>query len=203
MVKKAARDWSGLPHEMLVEIVTRIPAAEDFTAFRGVCTSWRAAASKDNYGKSFSRIPPLLMLAENAGDEREFYNLSSRKITMGLSVPGAKGKLLIEARFGWLFTVVVSSGEVNLLNPFSGAQIPLPNFKTCPEFRDIDWNSRLLFMNRAILSANPWYTSDFTLMIIFGSTRYLGFWRPNNLSWTRTKSSPLYCALAGAGLKSP
>ncbi|CAI9094200.1 OLC1v1029894C1 [Oldenlandia corymbosa var. corymbosa] len=108
-------DWSTLIHEMLVEIAKRIPVVADFMAFRGICASWRAAATKDKFVHSLRRVP-FLMLAEKGGsDEREFYSLSRRKIAMRLPLPEIKGKKCMEAGFGWFLTVS-NSGEVRRLD---------------------------------------------------------------------------------------
>ncbi|CAI9089544.1 OLC1v1024134C1 [Oldenlandia corymbosa var. corymbosa] len=42
-------DWSSLLPDLLSEIAIRIHCADDFMAFRGVCTSWRAVATKDKF----------------------------------------------------------------------------------------------------------------------------------------------------------
>ncbi|KAL3498494.1 hypothetical protein ACH5RR_041226 [Cinchona calisaya] len=56
-------DWSQLIPDLLVSIAKRIQSVEDFVAFGGVCSSWRAAAIKDNFVESWPTVP-LLMLAE-------------------------------------------------------------------------------------------------------------------------------------------
>ncbi|CAI9094464.1 OLC1v1030209C1 [Oldenlandia corymbosa var. corymbosa] len=157
------RDWSGLLPELLAEISIRIPSTEDFMAFRGVCSPWRAAASKDKFVNSCHAIP-LLMLPEKRhgrSDEREFYSLSRRKIAMRLPLPEAKG-------------------EVNLLNPFSRSLIHLPNLTKFP----VPECYRCTSVQKAVFSANPCHTPDFVLMVIHSLSLRLGFWRPGNSSWT-------------------
>ncbi|XP_027096155.1 probable F-box protein At1g44080 [Coffea arabica] len=83
-------DWSELLPDLLIMIARRIQLMEDFMAFRGVCTSWRAAASVDNFVKSWPTVP-LLMLAEKKDtDYRKFYSLSRGKIWRRMPLPEAK-----------------------------------------------------------------------------------------------------------------
>ncbi|XP_027099107.1 probable F-box protein At1g44080 [Coffea eugenioides] len=178
-------DWSELLPDLLIMIARRIQLMEDFMAFRGVCTSWRAAASVDNFVKSWPTVP-LVMLAEKKDtDYREFYSLSRGKIWRRMPLPEAKGKKCIESR-GWLITIS-SSGDMSLLHPFSRAQIELPNQSTFPEH---DINPDPFFnVTSAVLSASPSETSDFVVVIVGGGGRFLLLWRPGDMSWTRIESA--------------
>ncbi|KAL3497857.1 hypothetical protein ACH5RR_040589 [Cinchona calisaya] len=70
-------DWSELLPDLLFMIARKIQVVKDFTAFRGVCTSWRGAASKQDFNKPWPRQFPLLMLSEKQeSDDREFISLS-------------------------------------------------------------------------------------------------------------------------------
>ncbi|CAI9094465.1 OLC1v1030210C1 [Oldenlandia corymbosa var. corymbosa] len=98
------RDWSGLLPELLAEISMRIPSIEEFMAFRGVCSPWRAAANKDKFVQSCPAIPLLMLLGRRCG------------------------------RFGWLFTLDNDSEEANLLNPFSRSLSHLSNLTNFPGY---------------------------------------------------------------------
>ncbi|CAI9096504.1 OLC1v1032666C1 [Oldenlandia corymbosa var. corymbosa] len=105
--------------QILVLVAKQIPSVEDFLAFSGDCTSWRAAASINKFdnNSAASRKVPLVMLADKPdSDDREFYNRSKGKISMRLSLPEAKSKRWMEAGFGWLLLTSESSGELTLLN---------------------------------------------------------------------------------------
>ncbi|KAK4735298.1 hypothetical protein R3W88_009559 [Solanum pinnatisectum] len=41
------------------------------------------------------------------------------------------------------------------------------------------------FICKAVLTANPSHTSDYLLMVIKGGIRFLSFWRPGDVRWTR------------------
>ncbi|KAL3499367.1 hypothetical protein ACH5RR_038460 [Cinchona calisaya] len=160
-------DWSELMQDLLVMIAKRIQLVEDFTAFRGVCTSWRAAASKQNFEKSWPTLPMLMLAEKKDSDDREFYSLSRGKIWRTLPLPEAKGKKCIETR-GWLLTIT-SSGDMKLLHLFSRVQIELPHltfpYYECDEYEDGE-ERPYSFIRRAVLSANPSETSNFVLMVV-------------------------------------
>ncbi|XP_027083920.1 uncharacterized protein [Coffea arabica] len=145
---------------------------EGFLAFRGVCTSWRAAAGEATFNKTWPG-PPWIMLAENKeGADREFYSLAKGRNCSRLFLPEAREKKCMESR-GWFIALGVS-GEMSLLHPFSRAQIELPHITTFPE--------------RAVLSASPSETSDYVVMVVHGGGQYLGYWRPGDESWTGIES---------------
>ncbi|KAL3499365.1 hypothetical protein ACH5RR_038458 [Cinchona calisaya] len=178
-------DWSELLQDLLVMIAKRIQLVEDFTAFSGVCTSWRAAASKQNFEKSWPTLPMLMLAEKKDSDDREFYSLSRGKIWRTLPLPEAKGKKCIETR-GWLLTIT-SSGDMKLLHPFSRVQIELPHltfpYYECDEYEDGE-ERPYSFIRRAVLSANPSETSNFVLMVVHSCGTNLGFWRSGDKSWT-------------------
>ncbi|CAI9089548.1 OLC1v1024138C1 [Oldenlandia corymbosa var. corymbosa] len=159
-------------------------------AFRGVCTSWRAVATKDKFVPSWPPIVPLLMLPghENANHEREFYSISQRSTSLRLSLPEAKGKRCIGVRFGWVLTIA-NSGEITLLNPFSRECMILPRLKRFPKYKGYRTDPFCFFIKQAVLSHNPSNGSDFTLMTIAYGSRFLAFWRPGNPEWTRIPRS--------------
>ncbi|KAL3497856.1 hypothetical protein ACH5RR_040588 [Cinchona calisaya] len=184
-------DWSELLPDLLFMIARKIQVVKDFTAFRGVCTSWRGAASKQDFNKPWPRQFQLLMLSEKQeSDDREFISLSKGPniIWKTLSLPEIRGKRCIESR-GWLITLG-NSGEVNLLNPFSHVQIELPNQTTFPEYEYQDLDNETFaytFLQRAVLSASPSDTSDFVFMVSHGCGFSQSYWRPGDKSWTGVK----------------
>ena len=90
--------WSSLLPDLLVSIATKIQLVEDFMAFRGVCTSWRAAAHVDKFVKSWPNVPLLMLAEKEDSDDREFYSLSRGRIWRTLSLPEAKDKKCVESR---------------------------------------------------------------------------------------------------------
>ncbi|CAI9094443.1 OLC1v1030187C1 [Oldenlandia corymbosa var. corymbosa] len=176
------RDWSGLLPEMLEQIATRIRVVEDFMAFRGVCTCWRSAVTKGQFLNSSPNTTPLLMLPEE------------KKIVMRLTVPKAKDKWCMRARFGWLLTVdfYAATAEADLLNPISGAKMTLPSIDTFPDYVGSEYirNANKPFITKAVLSADPSRTSDFVLMVVHTFGDFFGFWRSRDSSWSKIESPP-------------
>ncbi|XP_016507143.2 putative F-box protein At1g65740 [Nicotiana tabacum] len=180
-------NWAELPHELLVLIAKRVKVIEDFIAFGAVCTSWRTAATKENFDV-FSPQVPLLMLADDKDDDyREFYSLSKGKVSRILYLPEARGRECFPSE-GWLFTMSYY-GEFNLLHPFSRTQIQLPSPKALlalQGFDEIPKGEIYHMIDKAVLSANPSLTSDYVLVIsYYTDVNHLAFWRPGDLSWTK------------------
>uniref|UniRef100_M1B4H4 KIB1-4 beta-propeller domain-containing protein n=1 Tax=Solanum tuberosum TaxID=4113 RepID=M1B4H4_SOLTU len=85
---------------------------------------------------------------------------------------------------GWLITVG-EEGEISLLHPFSDVHIELPHQNTTVEYTNHQINPLTCFISKAVLSATPSHTSDYLLMVIDGNFRFLSFWRPEDIRWTR------------------
>ncbi|KAK4838971.1 hypothetical protein QYF36_018007 [Acer negundo] len=75
---------------------------------------------------------------------------------------------------GWLLSIDVKHLGMNLLHPFSGAQIKLPLLpKMTP----------LTSVYKVILSSNPLSTPDYTVMIIYEIKRELAFSKPGDKAY--------------------
>ncbi|XP_015162842.1 putative F-box protein At1g65770 [Solanum tuberosum] len=86
---------------------------------------------------------------------------------------------------GWLIMVGEDEGEISMLHPFSGVQIELPHQNTTVDYDNHRTGWKMGFIFKAVLSANPSHTSDYLLMVIDGNARFLSFWRPGDVRWTR------------------
>ncbi|KAK6158247.1 hypothetical protein DH2020_005561 [Rehmannia glutinosa] len=95
---KTHSNWRDLPLGLLADIAKRVSSIHDYLSFRGVCTSWRSAATFDNFDKALPRVP-WLMYAEEKNVKRvaNFFDLTNNKtynITTNFPPPHDK-KLLI------------------------------------------------------------------------------------------------------------
>ncbi|KAI8558672.1 hypothetical protein RHMOL_Rhmol04G0115000 [Rhododendron molle] len=190
-------NWAELLADLLISIAKRIPVLEDFVAFGGVCRSWRFVAINHNF-KGSQQIP-WLMLSEQEGEEkmneRRIVSLTKGGMVRKLTLLGARGKRGFES-LGWFITVS-EDGEMELLHPFSQAQIPLPHINTFKYYVKNGMEDNFIFIQKAVLSYSPddaLWNSDHVVMVIYGSRRWLGFWRPGYKTWTtiETRTGAFY-----------
>ncbi|KAK3033224.1 hypothetical protein RJ639_033104 [Escallonia herrerae] len=183
-------NWSELLRDLLVEIAKQITSIEDFVSFGAVCSSWYAAATRDNFTPS-TQIPWLMLADVEQQNEserwRQFFSLSSGRIFKVILPEASKIRCL--SSLGWLLTL----GELkaNLLHPLSRLQIELPDLNT---FQDYDEHENFLldYVHRMVLSASPAATRDYMVMVTHGFAASLGFWRPGDASWTAVDQWELY-----------
>ncbi|XP_015162580.1 F-box protein At2g26160-like [Solanum tuberosum] len=188
--------WAELPNDLIAHITNRVKVIEDFIAFRAVCTTWRIAATKDNFDVFHPQVP-LFMLGAKDDNFQEFYSLSKKKVSH-IFLPEVRGTEYLSTE-GWLCTVVNDTGEMNLLHPFSRKKIQLPSRKALFTFHDLDAFEKhhWLCIDRAVLSANPSLTSDYVLMVHhYVAGCCLSFWRPGDLDWTHIDVSHIHSRVA-------
>ncbi|PHU28099.1 hypothetical protein BC332_00192 [Capsicum chinense] len=166
-------EFYELPVDLLVQIANRVKVIEDFIALRVVCTSWRAAVTNGNFDV-FSPQVPLLMLGAKDSKYREFYLLFKKKVSR-VFLPEAKGRDYVQSE-GWLCTMTYK-GEMNLLHPFSRAQIPLPSLKSLMASRgvnkipkqkkDLNWTPSHIGWDRA--TSIVYYKENFYCATSYGN----------------------------------
>ncbi|KAF3663904.1 hypothetical protein FXO37_11775 [Capsicum annuum] len=125
------------------------------------------------------------MLEDKDDDYREFYSLSKKKVSR-IFLPEARGRECFPSQ-GWLCTLEKNTGEMNLLHPFTCTQIQLPTEKALWDLQGYEAGRDTLdFMERLVLSASPFVTSDYVLVVYyFTDSEYLAFWRHGDLNWTK------------------
>ncbi|KAK0595136.1 hypothetical protein LWI29_003887 [Acer saccharum] len=173
-----ANNWDKLLTDVLVEIAKRIRMCEDYVAFRGVCTCWRSAATKDNF--MFRNFPvPLLMRAPRKGHVLDFLNLTKGIVNqVSLSEP-PMGKRFYSSK-GCLITIDQGL-NVNLMHPFSNLQHKFPNMMTLHNDSPLMYD---FLITKCALSSNPLLEPDYILMVIY-RTRTLIYARPGDETWTK------------------
>ncbi|TXG50434.1 hypothetical protein EZV62_022958 [Acer yangbiense] len=174
--------WDGI--DILEKIAMRIKLSEDFVAFRGVGRLWRSAASKENFRFSSSLVTWLMLPPKEEGsDLRSFFSLS-KGMSRQINLPDANGNKCYASK-GWLM-VINKDWSMFLLHPFSSLRIELPHIKT---FRNWEPNCEylesmeILFISKCVLSTSPSLESDYTLVVIYGSTAELAYFRPGFKTW--------------------
>ncbi|TXG50393.1 hypothetical protein EZV62_022917 [Acer yangbiense] len=86
--------------DVLEEIARLIKLPEDFVAFSGVCSSWRSAASKENFRFRYSLVPWLMLPPKELGSEvslasQKFYALD---VLGGITALDIKSDNTVEAK---------------------------------------------------------------------------------------------------------
>jgi hypothetical protein len=136
--------WADLPRDLLESVLARLPVL-DRLRFPAVCTAWQSAAAAAVSGSN-APLSPWLMLPFNpkargrtrrGGDakfmEARFLSLAEgRAYVIRQPAPAVSDRLCVgSSADGWLVTADASS-ELHLLNPVTGAQVPLPSVATLP-----------------------------------------------------------------------
>ncbi|KAF7103226.1 hypothetical protein CFC21_104237 [Triticum aestivum] len=128
--------WSDLPGDLLESVLARLPVPDRFR-FPAVCTAWWSAASA-LHPRAVPVPSPWLMLpfdltarrrrgGGTSSEEARFLSLSDgRTYTVPQPAPAISDRLCVgSSPDGWLVTADAAS-ELHLLNPLTGAQVPLP-----------------------------------------------------------------------------
>ncbi|MCD7459460.1 hypothetical protein HAX54_040932 [Datura stramonium] len=185
-------DWSELHRDILLLIVRRINLIEDFLNFGTVCKSWKSVTTRDNFNSSLPRAPWLMISVNDDDDDQDDDNPCTKFFSLynGMNlkkwIPEIYGKRCLES-MGWLITVGIYRGEISLLHPFSRDEIELPHQCITELYHANKTSLPGNFVQKAVLSANPFHTSDFVLMTIQGEYQFLSFWRPGDPLWTRIR----------------
>jgi hypothetical protein len=154
-------DWSGLPLDVLIEFAVRLTVV-DWLSFGAVCTAWKQAAeTASKSGLRPKQEPPWLMLAGGGTDlaVADFISLQDGRCSSIALPKGPEPAIQKRAWFGsangWLVTVDAECA-LHLLNPITGAQLPLPSISTMGDFQVLPRNEcnnafRVLYDSRSLL----------------------------------------------------
>ncbi|CAL4948239.1 unnamed protein product [Urochloa decumbens] len=124
-------DWAGLPADLLIEFAVRLTVT-DWFRFRAVCATWnRAAETALSSGRRPRPEPPWLMLAGSADPATAgFFSFQDGRCrTATLPEPAIQRRMWIGSAHGWVVTADEECA-LHLLNPVTGAQLPLPCITT-------------------------------------------------------------------------
>lgn len=147
--------WSDLPRDVLHLVSIRLHIC-DHLSFRGVCVTWRAAASV----QQFNECSPFLLRDVDVDNDCHSFICPFHGKCYKLNLPGSYKKYRCRnSSHGWLFMIDRNSEETFLLNPFTGARVDLPR-----------WNRYAV--HRVVLSSAPTEPNCTVIIFKFG---YRGF----------------------------
>ncbi|KAH7838821.1 hypothetical protein Vadar_031599 [Vaccinium darrowii] len=188
------RDWSQLPDDVILLILSRTNAVEDLIIFSAVCRSWRSVAVKEY---STRRIQlPWLMLGENHGAEtRGFFSLYSKK-HYNVMLPNMSGRRIWGSLYGWLL-VLEFDRQFFLFNPVTRVRLDLP---PKPIFRgEVDHDDRQNhaasvpgFVRKAFVlkcgSGSSIHQDRFLVVAVGNVSGNLAFAKPGGRNWIQIRT---------------
>ncbi|CAL9061109.1 unnamed protein product [Musa banksii] len=201
-------NWSELTKDVLGMIHGELSIC-DYIRFRAVCKHWNLVSKFEDHRRLRAQAP-WLMLSGDDNSTAKFFSIVEKKIyKIQRPQPMIGRRIYVGSCHGWLATL---DGRCNmhLLNPLTGAQIPLPSVLTLLFMReDIynvegqitnfnveqDYNQYCLwreFIQKVVLSKAPDADKDFTIMMIYSHCSRLAFARAGDKAWTPISSPYSY-----------
>ncbi|CAL9195315.1 unnamed protein product [Musa hybrid cultivar] len=192
-------NWSELTVNVLGMIHGEL-LISDYVRFRAVCKQWNLVSKFEDHRRLRPQAP-WLMLSGDDNSTAKFFSIVEKKIyKIQCPEPMIGKRIYVGSCHGWLATL---DGRCNmhLLNPLTGAQIPLPSVLTLPFIRDIynlegqitncnveqdhnHYSLWLKFIRKVVLSKAPDADNDFTIMMIYSHWCKLAFARAGDKAWT-------------------
>lgn len=178
----------------MYEVAKHLPLdVEEIAKYSSVSNSWRRSAALYHH-KSLTPCAPLLIFihAKTENDQqgiRSVYSVSSKRV-FNIKLLQARGRRCCGTPFGWVLTIGLDL-NINLLNPFSLAQIPLPPQLT---FEDQPEEPGQIFVHRIALSSNPSAPNSNTpiVLVAYGDLSCLAMATPADKTWTSFQGSFSY-----------
>ncbi|CAL9211236.1 unnamed protein product [Musa hybrid cultivar] len=182
----------------------------DYIRSKAICKQWNSIYKLEHHRPPKPQAPWLMLPGDN-NSTAKFFSIVEKKIyNIPCPEPMIRTRIYIGSCHGWL-TTVDRLCNMYLLNPLTGAQIPLPCVTTLPFVKTVHdsqgqivrfivgqernklslWSMHALFFGKAVLPSAPDADNDFTIMMIYGLWKNLAFARAGNKAWTSI-SSP-YC----------
>ncbi|CAO1948103.1 unnamed protein product [Urochloa humidicola] len=191
--------WPDAPPEVLGLILGRLPTLADRYRFGAVCRPWHAAERQLPRRRQLPWLA-LSLPSSPTADRASFYSLSDEAV-YHLPLPAGAGGVcaaLAGSADDWLVVAHRDRGNF-LLNPFTGATLPLPHQRTITRssVRQADHqvveyypprSQREPFIRKAVLSCAP-SADDPGRCIVAAITDSgeLFFCRPGQSSWRRPR----------------
>ncbi|KAF6157628.1 hypothetical protein GIB67_037201 [Kingdonia uniflora] len=189
-------NWSDLPNDLLDELSKHFTIMNDLVRFGAVCVNWHSYFTLNRNRPlpcKRPRQPPVLMISGQKLQSRYYHLYSSDGVVETHNIPMTvpHHKFLYASTHGWLVIGDFHDLSVHLLNPFLSVnnRIDLPLLTAMDNCYLVDFYPMKrsyvhAYINKAALSVNPTYTSNYVLMIIYGFGSQLAFFRPGDNAWT-------------------
>ena len=131
------------------------------------------------------------MLPQKYSNLRGFFDLSE-VITRQIMLLEAKGNQMCVSSHGWLITLD-QHRNLSLLNHFSRIQKQLPHSTAFRDWNRLRTYKHAFYMQKCVLSRNHLLTSDYVLMVIYGSTAKLEYCKAGDDKVWTSIDTHLFC----------
>ncbi|WOL07221.1 F-box protein [Canna indica] len=123
-------DWSTLQQDLVYLIAEELTAnVGDYIRLRAVCKAWRSATVPPHCRALLPQLPWLLLRCDYKSKRLSYFSLADAR-THSIVIPAMERKNCFSvACDGWLVLEEEASSMISLLNPITGALIPLPPSK--------------------------------------------------------------------------
>ncbi|KAJ3701024.1 hypothetical protein LUZ61_004729 [Rhynchospora tenuis] len=176
-------NWSEL-HTDVLQHLTSFLSLPDLRRFGAVCRNWHSVARQNRHPPR--QLPWLVLGEDDATHKHKFFSLEEDR-TYLIDIPDLHGQHLCGSSFGWLFTVDVQL-NFHLLNPFTRKCYDLPPL---PHYSLYDIRRHML-VPKAILDRDPSHSSDFKVLMMYGSEKKLAFWKLGDPTWTLIQDTSIW-----------
>ncbi|KAH7658451.1 F-box domain-containing protein [Dioscorea alata] len=170
----ATSDYANLPRDILQEL-SKFLSFSDYIRFSVVCLHWFEVAKERCH---FPQKQPYSLIFD--ADFQRLFDLSEEKIYQ-IQMPELCERHCLGSSYGWLITADLNL-NINLFNPFSKAQVKLPQLPY--HVYEIRKKNQLhLLIYKAVISADPSKSSNYIVAAHFIPSKLI-FWRSSDLTWT-------------------
>ncbi|KAM0932984.1 putative F-box-like domain superfamily protein [Dioscorea sansibarensis] len=167
----AMADYANL-HRVILQTILKYLSFLECVRFGAVCSHWFEVVKERNY------FPWLLFYDI---DFPMLYNILEKTVYQ-IEIPELHGRHCVGFSHGWLITIN-SILDINLLNPFSKAQVNLP---LLPFYWSVNCTDIIIY--KAVISSDPSKSFNYAVAAIFNCNYNLGFWKPGDREWTMINS---------------
>lgn len=168
-------DYANLPRDILQEML-KFFSFSDYIRFSAVCLRWSEVAKESCHSPQKQLSSSIFF---DANFQRLFDPLEEK--IYQIEMPELHERHCLGFSYGWLIMSDINL-NINLLNPFSKAQVMLPqlphNVYIC---RPIGRLHQLIY--KAVISADPSKSSNYIVAAYFFHSKLI-FWRQGDLTWT-------------------